>query len=276
MPLRTILLLIATCIGISLFAQTLMLGYCAHANVYVDDPAAARRSELQSESSGPKHPLPHFRKTNAKALLMGDATLYDSSLTSIRELGNYNGYVVDVIAVSDKYYVGFDEYQGDTCVRFRYARIRHKDFEGIIKGRHIYRVINSPQNREIRIGNQYVKMLATSSYVEKEEWNPDCVIDTYNETPLLFVDSRYGYNGPVHIINGDEFRLNTSYMELAINKNDKNAVPVRVVGEGFETEILLRFPTAPEKGDEPPGPSWIEIRRDSHGTYTAFIHSKNE
>lgn len=126
----------------------------------------------------------------------------------------------------------------------------------------------------IRLGKQHIKMLATSSYAEKEEWNPMCVIDTYNETPLLLIDSRNGYKGAVQLKNGDEFRLNTSFMELAVNKNDETAVTVKVVGEGFETEILMRFPTALDKDDDPPGPAWVEIRRESHGSYVAFIHPK--
>lgn len=129
---------------------------CRKNEVSTENMEQRTQQYIPAPAPAPAPPAPPkltFDKVNEKGVLIGyDMELLDSTLNTIQEIDAYNEFMVDITAVSRTYHYpqfSSDTFAANTCQKFKYVKIKTKDFEGIVEGQNVYRLIESPLNKII-------------------------------------------------------------------------------------------------------------------------------
>lgn len=240
-----------------------------------EESQTERLQQKVEEPARPPHPILSFDKIRERGVLIGyGMDLMDTTFNVIQEIDDYNELMVDITAVSRTYhshyysYFNSDTLERNPCKKFKYVKVKTKDFEGIVEGQYVYRIIDSPWNKIIKTGNNVVEFLATSNYEARQSAEETPCI---RHTPLLLRDKKSGYEGLITLINREFYEIYFPYLEVDTSRESEETDKLRIIGSDYELTINSKFEIADSKGDAPPYPATVKLRKESNGKFTAKI-----
>jgi hypothetical protein len=223
--------------------------------------------KVESVKADTNQPKITFYKVSGKGILLGnDIKLLDENFNEIKDISYLNEHFVDVTEVSDKYHKM--KPTDDYCQEFKYVKIKTKHIEGYVDGRKIYGPIKHTQNKIVKIDNNEVSFIATTSFgigVSDNYGLTGCSINT----PVVFSDKSVNYEGLVKMVKNKNYEDNYPYFEL---KDDDGANDEILSIDKQGDKYLLKIKRGYQEGG---ANLLVEVYKDKSGIFVAEI-IKNE
>ena len=205
-----------------------------------------------------------FFPFNGKGILIGEKiTLLDSSLNAIKDISDLNESFVDITAISDSLYKKNEK--DDYCEKFKYVKIKSKDFEGIIDGRLIFEPVKSLQNKK----HNDIELI-TTSYFGIGFSDKDGLTFCSENTPVILVDKKSGNEVLIHMIKNKYYQSKFDYFQLETSDGAYDEIiEIKEAAGKYRLQIKTEY-------QEGGALFTVEIRKDTKGVYVAEILNKEE
>jgi len=167
---------------------------------------------VKKESSGKTVPKsdtlikPTFVVDSSQAILIGQQIqLLDDKLQIRQDISQYSQSIITIKGISDSLFNTTDDF----CEAFWYVHIQHKDFEGFVNGRNVFKFQYSEQDTVFQNQQGKYQIFTTDFLGMGVEYMGDlmgCPVDQ----PIVFKDSMKNYLGLVKL-NIDEYSKQASW-----------------------------------------------------------------